>query len=233
MINHGLSTGALFCLVGMLYERYHTRMLTDLGGLASKLPLLGVAMVFTSFASIGLPGLNGFVGEMLALLGMFKRDPIYGILGATGVVLGAWYLLGVLQKAFFGTLLEPHHANHGHGNSGHADHEPIADLNAREVLTLAPLLGLCVWLGLFPQPALDLIRPDVEAVTKLYSEVRAVRLSKPMQTSAAARTTGVPAVEHAVASEAQPAADSQPNVKANEPAAADASQPAVPGEGRP
>ena len=238
MINHGLSTGALFCIVGMFYERYHTRQLSELGGLASKLPLLGVAMVFTSFASIGLPGLNGFVGEMLALIGMFKRDPIYGILGATGVVLGAWYLLGVLQKAFFGTLLEPHQASLGHGisgrgNSGHDDHEPIADLNAREVLTLAPLLGLCVWLGLFPQPALDLIRPDVEAVTKLYSEVRAVRLSKPMQTSAAAQTTGVPAVENAMASEAQPAADSQPNVNANEPAAADASQPAVPGEGRP
>jgi len=161
MINHGLSTGALFCIVGMFYERYHTRQLSELGGLASRLPLLAVAMVFTSFSSIGLPGLNGFVGEVLALMGMFKRDPILAILGASGVVLGAWYLLGVLQKAFFGPLQEPH--QHGH--------EPIEDLNFREVMALAPLLIMCLWLGLFPQPLLDLIRPDVESVASLYGEV--------------------------------------------------------------
>jgi NADH-quinone oxidoreductase subunit M len=158
MINHGLSTGALFCIVGMFYERYHTRQLSDLGGLANRMPLLGVAMVFTSFASIGLPGLNGFVGEVLALIGMFKTSAILTIIGASGVVLGAWYLLGVLQKAFFGPLQEPHH--HGH--------EPIPDLNAREVLALAPLLVMCLWLGIFPQPALDLIRPDVESINSLY-----------------------------------------------------------------
>lgn len=163
MINHGLSTGALFCIVGMFYERYHTRQLSELGGLASRLPMLAVAMVFTSFASIGLPGLNGFVGEVLSLLGMFRRDPLLAIIGTSGVVLGAWYLLGVLQKAFFGPLQEPH------------VHEPIADLNAREVLTLAPLLGMCLWLGLFPQGVLDLIRPDVESVTQLYDEARARR----------------------------------------------------------
>ncbi len=234
MINHGLSTGALFCIVGMFYERYHTRQLSELGGLASKLPLLGVAMVFTSFASIGLPGLNGFVGEVLALIGMFKSEggALYAMLGASGVVLGAWYLLGVLQKAFFGPLLEPHHATHGHGSHGDA-HEPITDLNAREVLTLAPLLTLCVVLGLFPQPALDLIRPDVEAVTKLYGEVKAVKLSKTTDAARKTRATGVPAVKTVETGEAQPAADPQLNVKANEPAAADASQPVVPGEGRP
>lgn len=163
MINHGLSTGALFCIVGMFYERYHTRQLSDLGGLANRMPLLAVAMVFTSFASIGLPGLNGFVGEVLSLMGMFKRDPILAMIGASGVVLGAWYLLGVLQKAFFGPLQEPHH--HGH--------EPIPDLNAREMLALAPLLTMCLWLGLFPQPVLDLIRPDVESLTRLYGHTQA------------------------------------------------------------
>lgn len=163
MINHGLSTGALFCLVGMFYERYHTRQLSDLGGLASRLPILGVCMVFTSFASIGLPGLNGFVGEVLALMGMFQKHALLAMIGASGVVLGAWYLLGVLQKAFFGPLQEPHH----HGD------EPIADLNAREVLALAPLLAMCLWLGLFPQPVLDLIRPDVESVASLYQETHA------------------------------------------------------------
>lgn len=174
MINHGLSTGALFCIVGMFYERYHTRQLSELGGLANRLPLLAVAMVFTSFASIGLPGLNGFVGEVLSLMGMFKRDPLLAVIGASGVVLGAWYLLGVLQKAFFGPLQEPHH--HGH--------EPIADLNAREVLTLAPLLIMCLWLGLFPQPVLDLIRPDVESVTQHYGEVRARKGTKPVAKAA-------------------------------------------------
>lgn len=164
MINHGLSTGALFCIVGMFYERYHTRQLSELGGLANRLPLLAVAMVFTSFASIGLPGLNGFVGEVLSLMGMFKRNPLLAMIGASGVVLGAWYLLGVLQKAFFGPLQEPHQG-HGHG------HEPVADLNVREVLALAPLLVMCLWLGLFPQPVLDLIRPDVQSLTRLYPAV--------------------------------------------------------------
>jgi NADH-quinone oxidoreductase subunit M len=165
MLNHGLSTGALFCIVGMFYERYHTRQLTELGGLAGRLPLLGVAMVFTSFASIGLPGLNGFVGEVLSLMGMFKQHPLLAVIGASGVVLGAWYLLGMLQKAFFGPLQEPHH----HGR------EPVPDLNAREVLALAPLLALCLWLGVFPQPVLDLIRPDVESLTVLYGDVRATK----------------------------------------------------------
>ena len=171
MINHGLSTGALFCIVGMFYERYHTRQLSELGGIATRLPLLAVAMVFTSFASIGLPGLNGFVGEFLCLAGMFRagdgKGIIFSALGALGVVLGAWYLLGVLQHAFFGPVnlpTEEHGHGHGHGHS----HEPVADLNAREVVALVPLLGLCLALGLFPQPLLELIRPDVEAVAKLY-----------------------------------------------------------------
>lgn len=198
MINHGLSTGALFCIVGMFYERYHTRQLSELGGLASRLPLLGVAMVFTSFASIGLPGLNGFVGEVLALMGMFKRDPLLAMIGASGVVLGAWYLLGVLQKAFFGPLQEPHH---GHG------HEAVADLNVREVLTLAPLLTMCLWLGLFPQPVLDLIRPDVESITRLYGEVRAQKGPSAKPAVAHAPAAGEPVTELASAT---PVLDSNP-----------------------
>jgi NADH-quinone oxidoreductase subunit M len=165
MINHGLSTGALFCIVGMFYERYHTRQLSELGGLANRLPLLAVAMTFTTFASIGLPGLNGFVGEVMSLMGMFSQSqselaPILAILAALGVVLSAWYLLGVLQKAFFGPLQEPH--QHGH--------EPVEDLNFREIAALAPLLVMFLWLGLFPQPLLELIRPDIESVAQLYGE---------------------------------------------------------------
>ena len=168
MINHGLSTGALFCIVGMFYERYHTRKLDELGGLATKLPLLAVAMVFTSFASIGLPGLNGFVGEFLCLAGMFKavdgQGRVFAGMGAVGVILGAWYLLGVLQHAFFGPVHVPAEDHH-HG------HEPVTDLNAREVAALAPLLVLCLVLGLYPQPLISLIRPDIEAVAKLYGDI--------------------------------------------------------------
>jgi NADH-quinone oxidoreductase subunit M len=145
--------------------------LNELGGLATKLPLLAVAMVFTSFASIGLPGLNGFVGEFLCLAGMFRAGDGIGVLfsalGALGVVLGAWYLLGVLQHAFFGAVKVPAES-HSH------DHEPVTDLNAREVVALAPLLTLCLLLGLFPQPLLNLIRPDVQAVASLY-EMKAVK----------------------------------------------------------
>lgn len=162
MINHGLSTGALFLIVGMIYERYHTRQLDDLGGLANRLPLMGVAMVFVAMSSIGLPGLNGFVGEALALIGMFKAQPIYAVIGATGVVLGAWYLLTMVQHGFFGPLREPH--QHGHGNEQH----PIQDISPRELCALAPLVVLCLWIGVTPQPTIDLMRPDIEAIAALY-----------------------------------------------------------------
>ena len=143
MINHGLSTGGLFLLVGMVYERYHTRQLDDLGGLASRLPLLACAMVFVSMASIGLPGLNGFVGEVLSLGGMFERHTVYAVLGAPGVVLGAWYLLTMLQTVLFGPFVEP---PHGEPNVG--------DMNLRELLALAPICVLCLWIGVKPQPLL-------------------------------------------------------------------------------
>jgi NADH-quinone oxidoreductase subunit M len=207
MINHGLSTGALFLLIGMVYERYHTRMLDDLGGLARRLPLLTCCMVFISMASIGLPGLNGFVGEFLSLLGMFNRHPAYAVIGATGVILGAWYLLTMVQLAFFGPLKEPALGHHGeshaaapagdhvepghqtfdahatdasHGDAAHGHdhghgHAPaplpdngIRDMNLREFLGLAPLAALCLLIGVYPQPLIDTIRPDIDAVAELY-----------------------------------------------------------------
>lgn len=159
MINHGLSTGGLFLIVGMIYERYHTRELDDLGGLAAKLPAIAMALVFISLSSIGLPGLNGFVGEILALGGMFARHPLYSVLGATGLVLGAWYLLSMLQTLLFGPLVEPHHGSHD-----------VHDMNLREGLALLPICVLCLWIGVRPQPLVDLIKPDVEAVAALYQE---------------------------------------------------------------
>jgi NADH-quinone oxidoreductase subunit M len=159
MINHGLSTGGLFLLVGMIYERYHTRELDDLGGLATRLPMLAVALVFISLSSIGLPGLNGFVGEILSLAGMFQRHPLYSVLGATGLVLGAWYLLSMLQTLLFGPLVEPPHGGHH-----------VGDMNLREALALAPICALCLWIGVRPQPLIDMIKPDVEAVAALYAD---------------------------------------------------------------
>jgi NADH-quinone oxidoreductase subunit M len=159
MINHGLSTGALFLLVGMIYDRYHTRQLDDLGGLAARLPLLACVMVFISLSSIGLPGLNGFVGEVLSLAGMFRRHPIYSVLGTTGMVLGAWYLLTMLQQAFFGPLREPAIGDH-----------PVADISARELTAIVPICALCLWIGVAPQPLIDTIRPDVDAVVSVYSQ---------------------------------------------------------------
>ncbi len=159
MINHGLSTGALFLLVGMIYDRYHTRQLDDLGGLAARLPLLASTMVFIAMSSIGLPGLNGFVGEVLSLAGMFQRHPFYAVLGTTGVVLGAWYLLSMIQHAFFGPLREPAQGD---------DH--IKDMNSREIFAIAPICALCLLIGIMPQPLINTIQPDVDAVVSLYSD---------------------------------------------------------------
>ncbi len=164
MINHGLSTGALFLLVGMVYDRYHTRELSELGGLATRLPLLSVCMVFVCMASAGLPGLNGFVGEMLALIGMFKAKPLYSAIGATGVVLGAWYLLDMLRRGFFGPLKEPA-----------STHGPIHDINIRELLAVGPLMVLCLWIGVSPKPWLDTIANDVRSVVKLYPQADAAK----------------------------------------------------------
>ncbi len=164
MVNHGLSTGALFLLVGMVYDRYHTRELSELGGLATRLPLLSVCMVFICLASAGLPGLNGFVGELLSLIGMFKANPIYAAIGATGVVLGAWYLLDMLRRAFFGPLKEPASV-----------HGPILDINMREALAVVPLMILCLWIGVFPKPLLDTIEDDVRVIVKMYPQQNAAK----------------------------------------------------------
>jgi NADH-quinone oxidoreductase subunit M len=168
MINHGLSTGALFLLVGMLYERYHTRKMADYGGMASRLHLLGAAMVFITMTSVGLPGLNGFVGETLVLFGMydFQGNEVNGRLLASlacfGVLLGAWYMLTMVRGVFFGEVKEPHH--HGHG--------PRGDLNLREIFALAPIALVCVALGVYPKAFLDVARPDLQALAHMAGAAR-------------------------------------------------------------
>jgi NADH-quinone oxidoreductase subunit M len=159
MINHGLSTGALFLLVGMLYERYHTRQMEDFGGIGAKLGWLTLCMVVTCLSSAGLPGLNGFIGEALVLFGAFRVRPELAFVAAAGILLGAWYLLSMLWQVFFGALKEPHHEGH-----------EVRDLDAREIMTLAPILGLCLLLGVYPQPVIDSAKPDLDVVAKILRE---------------------------------------------------------------
>jgi NADH-quinone oxidoreductase subunit M len=168
MINHGLSTGALFLLVGMLYERYHTRKMDDYGGMAARLKVLASFMVFIVLTSIGLPGLNGFIGEALVLLGAFHMQwpaafPTYAVLASSGIVLGAWYLLTMLRRVFFGPVKEPHpEGNHG----------PVLDLNLRELAALVPVALVCVALGVYPQPVLDSTRSDLQLVAGFAQEAQ-------------------------------------------------------------
>jgi NADH-quinone oxidoreductase subunit M len=156
MINHGLSTGGLFLLVGMLYERLHTREFDDMGGLAARLPLFASFLIFISLSSMGLPGLNGFVGEFLSLIGMFKHHPVYAVIGATGIILGAWYLLSMLQLTLFGPKRDM------------PAHHHLADLNGREIAALAPIAALCLVIGVFPGPVLDVMKPEVDAIAAIY-----------------------------------------------------------------
>jgi NADH-quinone oxidoreductase subunit M len=176
MINHGLSTGGLFALVGMLYERYHTREIREMGGLARRLPLLAVAMLLLTFSSIGLPGLNGFAGEFLLLIGMFQRAwtgslgeltwqlRTISVLAVLGVVLGAWYMLWLVQRVFFGPLKEPDTGHHHAHHAGHAS-QPVRDLSVREIFALAPLAVLIFWIGLYPKYFLDRMQPTLNPLT--------------------------------------------------------------------
>ena len=160
MLNHGLSTGALFLLVGMLYERYHTRQMADYSGMGARLGLLATAFVFVCLSSVGLPGLNGFVGEAFVFFGMYDLNPVFAILGTAGIILGAWYLLTMLRIVFFGALKEPVHEGEGH----------VADLGGREIATLAPILVLCLFLGVYPQPVINVMKPDVQLVADLLEK---------------------------------------------------------------
>ncbi len=151
MVNHGLSTGVLFLLVGMIYERSHTKLIADFGGLAKIMPIYAGMFLFTAFASIGLPGLNGFIGEFLVLMGSYATLPAYTVLAATGVILAAIYLLWAYERVFTGPVTND--AN-----------TALLDLGPREVGLLAPLVVLIIVLGVYPKVALDVIEPSTEAV---------------------------------------------------------------------
>jgi NADH-quinone oxidoreductase subunit M len=155
MIGHGLSTGALFLLVGMIYDRRHTRMIDDFGGLWKVIPLFSVVLLVVMFSSIGLPGLNGFVGEFLILLGAFAVTPGWTAAAATGVILGAVYMLWMYRRVVFGPLKNP-------------ENEKLTDLNLRERLLLTPILLLIVLMGVYPRPFLRRIEPAVALALKKF-----------------------------------------------------------------
>ena len=165
MINHGISTGALFLILGMLYERRHTRMMDDYGGIARSVPWLTFFMVLTVLASAGLPGLNGFVGEFLILVGAFSSDvtgmQTLSVIATTGVILAAVYLLWMLSRMFFGPLTQE--ANRA-----------MSDLNMRELVILVPMALLMILLGLMPQPFLKVSEPAAENLLQIIEHKRAV-----------------------------------------------------------
>lgn len=153
MINHGLSTGALFLLVGMIYERRHTREVEAFGGLWKVMPVYGALTLIVALSSMGLPGLNGFVGEFVILLGAFGSTaigtPWYAGLAALGVIMAAIYILYMFQKMFLGPLDKE-------------ENKKLKDLNWREIATLVPILVFIFWIGLYPKPFFELMAPAVD-----------------------------------------------------------------------
>ena len=157
MINHGVSTGLLFLMVGILYERRHTRMIADFGGLAKVIPAFAVIFMITTLSSIGLPGTNGFIGEFLILIGSFKTQMVFTIFAASGVILAAVYMLWMYQRVMFGKVTKQ-------------ENEIIKDLSAREWAYLLPLLVFVFWIGFYPKTFLDKMEPSVNSMISNYQE---------------------------------------------------------------
>jgi NADH-quinone oxidoreductase subunit M len=153
MINHGLSTGALFLLVGMIYDRRHTRMIEDFGGLWKQLPIFSAIFLVVTLSSIGLPGLNGFVGEFLILLGAFGVTPLWTAGAASGIVLGAIYMLWMFRRVVLGPLSRP-------------ENQKLEDIGARDIVILAPIVALIIFMGIYPQPFLSRIKPAVDPIVQ-------------------------------------------------------------------
>ena len=160
MLNHGITTGALFLCVGLIYERTHTRMIADFGGLTKVLPVYATLFMIFTLSSLGLPGMNGFIGEFLILLGAFTSQRVYAVVGTTGIILGAAYMLWMYQRVMF-MELKP-------------QNQKLIDLDFREVITLLPLAVLVFWIGVFPNPTLDIMH---ETVRHLLEQVGAAKVA--------------------------------------------------------
>jgi NADH-quinone oxidoreductase subunit M len=163
-INHGISTGALFFLIGVIYERRHTRLLADYGGLAKAMPWFAVLLIVATLSSVGLPGTGGFTGEFLILLGTFRSSPFTATCAVLGVLLGAIYMLTLCRGILFGPLDKP-------------ENQELEDLSAREVVYLLPLAVLAIVMGVFPNLFLDKIRPSIDNLAENFKSYRLVAVS--------------------------------------------------------
>lgn len=183
MLNHGLTTGALFACVGVIYERYHTRDMGELGGLWNRLPVWSFMLILASMGSVALPGLNGFIGEFPILAGMYKTSPMFAVWATLGMVLGAYYLLTMLQKVVFGPLREPDVHHHHDSTPDHDHHAPahggVRPMGWHEAAGLIPLLVLIVLIGVYPRPFLDRLKPPVAPIAARFE-------AKPAATATAA-----------------------------------------------
>jgi NADH-quinone oxidoreductase subunit M len=157
MLNHGFSTGALFLIVGMIYERRHTRLIEDFGGLSKVMPVFATLFMIVTLSSIGLPGLNGFVGEFLILLGTFKVNVFYAVFAATGVILSAVYMLWMFQRVMFGQVTKE-------------ENKRLKDLTLREIIVLIPIILFIIQIGIYPKPFLSRMEPTVKnLITQVYN----------------------------------------------------------------
>ncbi len=164
-INHGISTGALFLIVGIVYERRHTREIAEYGGLAKVMPVYAYVFMVMTLSSIGLPALNGFIGEIMILQGTYVVSKMWALVAASGIVLGAAYMLWLYQRTMLGRITNP-------------KNEQLPDLNLREFATFAPLLVLAVWIGLYPAPVLSRLQPSVDAVVARVNPAYRERLAR-------------------------------------------------------
>ena len=162
MINHGLSTGALFFLIGMIYERRHTRLIESYGGIARVVPMFAALLTLVSLSSIGVPGTNGFIGEFLVLIGAFRTTPVLTLIATTSVIISAAYLLWAIQRILFNSLDKPENAH-------------VTDLNRRELLLMAPLVAGIIWLGVYPAPVLRRMEVAAEKFVRQVESKSAVR----------------------------------------------------------
>ncbi len=157
MINHGLSTGGLFLVVGLIYDRRHTRLISELGGISRPMPVYATLFAIIMFASMGLPGLNGFIGEFLILIGAFQVRWWWGAFAVTGIILGAAYMLWLYQRTMFGEVTKE-------------ENKSLPDLDAREMATLLPIIAFCFWIGLYPAPFLKAMEASVANVIQIVEK---------------------------------------------------------------
>jgi NADH-quinone oxidoreductase subunit M len=165
MVNHGITTGALFLLVGMVYDRTHSRLVTDCGGMSGPMPIYATLLVIFSFASFGLPGTNNFVGEFLILSGSYLRNPLPATLATLGLILTAYYMLWVVRQLLFGVITQPAWA-------------VLPDLNLRELATIIPLVILVFVIGLHPAPLLSVMHASIDHLLRQVAETNPMQISE-------------------------------------------------------